>query len=257
MPPQLIVLRHGESQWNHENKFCGWIDIELTKKGRAEAAAAGQLILDKGLKPTSMYLSKLKRLIETGQIVAKQLQRQWMDDTKLWRLNERHYGQYQGRDKHDVFMLLGNTDEDRKKLYQYIRRDIDGTPPLTESIETDASIDERYDTVPREELPRGESLRMAIKRLIPFVQEIIDRELRDGGRTVLLVTHGLIVRGLIKTLSGVSDEDISKINVPNGIPLVFEYDEKIGKMSPTYYYLDKEMAMRGMDMVREQGLSRK
>lgn len=255
-PPQLIVLRHGQSQWNHENKFCGWIDIPLTDDGRREAAAAGKLIRDAGLLPACVYLSKLSRLIETAQIVAREIGRAWLDDHKLWRLNERHYGQYQGRDKHDVYRLLGDSDAARQQQYQYIRRNIDGCPPLVPSIDDDESMDERYRDVPPDLLPRGESLRMAMDRLLPYLMDVIQREMKQKNRLVLVVTHGLIVRGLIKSLCHVSDEDISQINVPNAVPLVFQWDEEKQEIGSKYCYLDQELAARGMEKVRSQGLSK-
>lgn len=249
---KLIILRHGESQWNHENKFCGWIDIPLTEKGKEEAEYAGELIKQYGLSPDILYTSKLIRSIETGFIILKVLNKPWVDHIKTWRLNERHYGQYQGRDKHEVFVELG---EDKEK-FQYIRRNYNGLPPLIDP-ELDASIDEKYnDLLNKNILPRGESLSMVMDRLIPFFKyEIFDHQMVQLNKTVLIVTHGSVVRSLIKYLNKVSDDDILKINVPTGIPLVFELNDR-GDLIKPYYYLDKEKAEKGIEKVKNEGLKK-
>ena len=252
---KLIILRHGESQWNHENKFCGWIDIPLSAQGEQEALRAGELIKAAGdLDPDIIYTSKLTRSIETGNTILHHLNKVWIDHTKTWRLNERHYGQYQGRDKHEVFLELN---QDKEK-FQFIRRNYHGKPPLIPALDADPSIDERYnDILNKSILPRGESLQMVMKRLIPyFIQEILNHQLIQLNKTVLVVTHGSIVRSLIKFLNHVSDEDISKINVPTGVPLVFELNDK-GELVKDYYYLDKALAEKGMEKVRNEGLKRK
>ncbi|MCP8718776.1 MAG: 2,3-bisphosphoglycerate-dependent phosphoglycerate mutase [Asgard group archaeon] len=247
---KLIILRHGESQWNHENKFCGWIDIPLSDKGKTEAVYAGELIKQHNLDPDILFTSKLKRSIETGLSILEVLHKPWIDHIKTWRLNERHYGKYQGRDKHEVFLELGKD----KEKFQYIRRNYHGLPPLVE-IGQDGSIDERYnDIMNKEILPRGESLLMVMERLIPFFKyEILDNEMIQKNKTVLIVTHGSIVRSLIKYLNHVSDDDISKINVPTGIPLVFELNDR-GELIKPYYYLDKEKAEKGIAKVKMEGL---
>ncbi|CAI5757638.1 unnamed protein product [Candida verbasci] len=250
---KLIILRHGESQWNHENKFCGWIDIPLTKKGIHEATYAGELISKANLSPDILYTSKLMRSIETGQIILDVLHKSWLDHIKTWRLNERHYGLYQGRDKHEVYLELG---QDKEK-FQYIRRNYNGVPPLIDSSK-DSSIDERYNNILNKNiLPNGESLKMVMDRLIPFFKyEILDKQMIQLNKTVLIVTHGSIVRSLIKYLNNISDEDISKINVPTGIPLVFELNDK-GELVKPSYYLDKEKAELGIEKVKNEGLKKK
>lgn len=247
---KLIILRHGESQWNHENKFCGWIDIPLSDKGLEEASYAGELLLKYNLKPTLMYTSKLTRSIQTGEIILHKINRLWCDNIKTWRLNERHYGLFQGVDKSKVFNKYG------KEKYQYYRRNYNAIPPVIASNEVDPSIDERYDNIdiPKYQLPRGESLKLVMDRLIPFFQhEIINKNLIHENKTVLIVTHGSVVRSLIKHLNKVSDDDISKINVPTGIPLVFELDDK-GNLAKDYYYLDEERAKKGMEKVSNEGI---
>lgn len=246
---RLIILRHGESQWNKENKFCGWIDIPLSIKGQQEAQYAAELIHSHNLDPDIIYTSKLTRSIETGLLILQKMNKIWIDHIKTWRLNERHYGKYQGRDKHDVYLELGSN----KERFQYIRRNYHGIPPLI-PLGEDMSIDDRYnDVVNRDVLPRGESLEMVMKRLIPFFQyEILDQQMIQLNKTVLIVTHGSIVRSLIKYLNNVNDDDISKINVPTGIPLVFELNDK-GELIK-FYYLDKEKAKQGIEKVKNEGL---
>lgn len=246
MPHKLIVLRHGESQWNHENKFCGWIDIPLSPKGESEARHAGELIAKAGLKPDIMYTLMLQRSIKTGQIILETIHRMWIPHYKIWRLNERHYGLFQGRDKNEVYQQYG------KEKYQYYRRNFHAVPPQL-SVDADQSIDEKYDSLNRNEIPTGESLELTMERLIPFVeQQVIGNNLIRDNKTVLIVTHGSIVRSLIKYFVNVSDDDISKINAPTGVPLVFELDDS-GKLATNYHYLDEELAQKGIAKVAKEG----
>lgn len=249
MPHKLIVLRHGESQWNHENKFCGWIDVPLSEKGKKEAQHAGELLARNGIKPSVMYTSMLQRSIKTGHIILETVGRMWIPHVKSWRLNERHYGAFQGRDKTEVYREYG------KERYQYYRRDFRAIPPLA-SAQNDTSIDERYEGLLDTASPSGESLETAMQRLIPFVDsEIVAQHVLAKNETVLVVTHGLIVRSLIKHFCHVSDENISKINAPTGVPLVFELDDT-GNLVGNYYYLDEELARKGMEKVALEGQAR-
>mgnify|MGYP001025082336 CR=1 FL=1 len=247
---KLVILRHGESQGNHENKFCGWIDLPLSETGLKEAEYAGDLIKDADLKPEIMFTSKLTRSIKTGEIILDRLSRIWIDHIKTWKLNERHYGQFQGRNKHEVFLHLN---QDKEK-YQYIRRNYYGCPPLIENRNDDPSLDERYQDIPSAFLPRGESLEMVIERVVPYFHETILPQLLIR-KTVLIVTHGSICRSLIKYLNNVSNDKISDINVPTGIPMVFELDDN-GKLVRDYYYLDKELAEKRMEKVKNEGLEK-
>lgn len=248
MVHKLVVLRHGESQWNHENKFCGWIDIPLSAKGENEAKHAGELLLKYDIKPDVMFTSMLQRSIKTGQIILETIGRMWIPDVKTWRLNERHYGAFQGRDKGEVFREYGH---DR---YQYYRRDFEAVPPETESVQRDSSIDERY-AHDASQLPKGESLRMTMDRLLPYVMdEIVAAQILQEDRTVLVVTHGSIVRSLIKHFAQVGDEAISKINAPTGVPLVFELADD-GTLARDFYYLDEELARKGIAKVAMEGHS--
>lgn len=247
---KLVVLRHGQSEWNKDSRFCGWIDISLSDKGRDEAKHAGELLVDNDLKPDIMYTSKLKRSIETGNIILTTMNRLWLDQVKIWRLNERHYGAYQGVNKHEVFESLN---EDKEK-FNYIRRNYRGLPPLTESAENDPCIDERYNGLPKDELPRGESLEMVMKRVVPFVEEeVINSQMMEKNKTVILVTHGSVVRSLIKHFTHISEDDIANVNIPTGIPLVFELDDH-GNLHKPYYYLDKDLAEQGIEKVRNEGI---
>ncbi|OBA21922.1 phosphoglycerate mutase [Metschnikowia bicuspidata var. bicuspidata NRRL YB-4993] len=246
MPHKLIVLRHGESQWNHENRFCGWIDIPLSEKGRREAHHAGQLLTAHGIKPSFMFTSMLQRSIQTGQIILETVGRMWVPHEKSWRLNERHYGAFQGRSKSEVYRQYG------KARYQYYRRDFHAVPPKADARH-DASIDERYEGLLDRTAPSGESLETTLQRLLPYVEsDIVSRRVLGHHDTVLVVTHGLIVRSLIKHFCHVSDERISEINVPTGVPLVFELDDR-GRLLGDYYYLDEELARRGMEKVAREG----
>lgn len=244
--PQLIVLRHGESQWNHENKFCGWIDVALSAKGEQEARHAGELLLKHHIRPDVMYTLMLQRLIKTGQIILETIHRMWIPHVKTWRLNERHYGAFQGRDKNEVYREYG------EQQYQYYRRNFRAVPPRLGAT-ADASVDERYEL---DRVPHGELLELTMQRLIPYIQhEVVDHQMLAEHRTVLVVTHGLIVRSLIKHFCGVSDADISTINAPTGVPLVFDLDSE-GKLVGDYYYLDEELARRGMAKVAMEGRSK-
>lgn len=246
MTHKLIVLRHGESQWNHENKFCGWIDIPLSTKGENEARHAGELILQTGVKPDIMYTLMLQRSIKTGELILETIHRMWIPHIKTWRLNERHYGLFQGRDKNEVYEQYG------KEKFQYYRRNFHAVPPQLD-VDTDESIDERYADLSRDEIPTGESLELTMKRIIPFVEsQMVEVNMVQENKTVLIVTHGSIVRSLIKHFVNVSDDEISKVNAPTGVPLVFELDET-GKLAKDYYYLDEGLAQKGMAKVAMEG----
>lgn len=230
------------------------MDIPLSTKGEEEAAHAGDLLNQHGIKPDVMYTSLLQRSIKTGQIMLEKTNRLWVSHHKSWRLNERHYGAFQGHKKNEMFEKYGS------EMFQYYRRDFLAVPPLATE---DPSIDERYlrpveiGGIERSQIPQGESLKLTMERLIPYIQsEVIEREMLKRQRIVLVVTHGSIVRSLIKHFAGVSDADISKINAPTGVPLVFEFDDS-GNLLGDYYYLDEELAKQGMAKVALEGHSPK
>lgn len=246
---KIIILRHGESEWNHENKFCGWIDVPLLSRGHQEAEHAGDLIVASGFHPIVMYTLKLTRSNQTGNIILAKLNRLWCDSYKSWRLNERHYGALQGQDKTKVCREFG------QQKYDFVRRDYNGLPPPVEG--DDPCVDERYEDAGTE-MPRAESLKLVSERFLPYFRlEIFARnhhKCTRADRAILVVTHGLIVRAFIKHFTHVSDAAILKINVPTGIPIVFELDENMNVVGD-YYYLDEEAAMAGIEKVRQEGRS--
>ncbi|GMG44854.1 unnamed protein product [Ambrosiozyma monospora] len=218
MTGTLILVRHGESEWNKNNLFCGWVDVRLSPKGETQARNTAKLIKQFQLKPQICFTSKLTRANQTTNIILDELNELYLDVHKTWRLNERHYGALQGRDKSEVLKEFG------EQQYMFMRRAYDGCPPLaTPDNDFYSSGDERY-TLEREqepqhqELPKGESLHMTMNRLIPYFENVIEPHLQNG-KTVLCVTHGSIVRAMLKYLFDIGDEEISMINVPNGIPL--------------------------------------
>lgn len=253
----IIILRHGESEWNHENKFCGWIDIPLLSRGKQEAEHAGDLILKNGFKPTVTFTLKLTRSNQTAYIILSKLNQLWCDQVKSWKLNERHYGDFQGKDKTEIFQALG------KDEYDFVRRDYNGLPPSV--VGDDPCIDYRYDDVDNKEnvLPRAESLKIVSERFLPFFEKdifhkyksrCVDDDSSVKKKAILIVTHGSIVRAFIKHFTKVSDSDILKINIPTGIPIVFEMNDNM-EVIGDYYYLDKEAAARGIDKVAKEGRS--
>lgn len=240
---KLIVLRHGESQFNHEHRFGGWIDVPLSAKGEREAAHAGQLLLENGLMPDLVYSLMLQRSIKTAHVILEQTHRMYVQHIKSWRLNERHYGSFQGQRKHDVYEKYG------QQKYNYYRRDFKAVPPKIDGA--DSSIDERYAHLPQEAIPQGELLEMTMRRMMPLLDDILAK-LRD--KTVLVVTHGSVVRSLIKHFAHVSDADIAHVNAPTGVPLVFEFS-LLGQLT-RHYYLDEELARRGMAKVAREGMEK-
>lgn len=242
--PTLIILRHGQSEFNNLNKFCGWLDAKLTAKGKEQAKFAANLIRQENLYPKIIFTSKLTRTIQTGNIILEELDRLWIDFHKTWRLNERHYGALQNRDKSKVREEVGD------EKYMYWRRAYDGVPPLIEKGVEGSAIDERYKYV-LDEVPRGESLHMVVDRLKPYLMNEIKQELikRD---CVLIVAHGSACRSILKILKNICDEDIKNINFPNAIPLIMELNEKM-ELIKDEYYLDPEIAKKRAEAVAKEG----
>lgn len=245
----LILLRHGQSEWNNTNLFCGWTDVKLTPQGEDQAAHSAELLAENLLLPDVVYTSKLTRACQTAYIIAQKLDRMWMAVHRTWRLNERHYGALQGRKKSDVVKEVG------KDKYMFWRRGYDGCPPKAcEKQQAACVTDNRYDfeDVPVDGLPKGESLRMVVERVRPYWENVIRKDL-ELGKVVLVVTHGSVVRSFIKILSEVGDQEIEQINIPNGVPLV--YDVKNGHVGKDYYYLDPQIAEERARQVAGEGLS--
>ena len=245
MTHTLILLRHGQSEWNLKNLFTGWVDVGLTEQGRAEAARAGELIAAFEPQPDILYTSVLKRAIHTANLALASADRDWLPVERSWRLNERHYGALQGLDKAQTLAEHGEA------LFMTWRRSFDTPPPpLADDSEWSQAGDERYADL-GDELPRTESLKLVIERMLPYWQQQIVPALR-AGRTPLIVAHGNSLRALVKHLDGISDEDIAALNIPTGIPLVYELDDELQPIGPSFY-LDPEAAAAGAAAVAAQG----
>ena len=245
MSYQLILLRHGNSVWNQQNLFTGWVDVELSDQGRAEAKRAGELLAESGLFPKILFTSRLKRAIHTAEIALAEAELSWLDVVRDWRLNERHYGALQGKDKAQTLEEFG------AEKFQTWRRSFDVPPPEIETgSEFDQSSDKRYSDI---EVPKTECLKDVLDRMLPFWEESIQPQLKARG-SVLITAHGNSLRALVKHLEGISNDEISELNIPTGIPLHYELDENfkpIGKGK----YLDPEAAAAGAASVASQGKS--
>ena len=213
--PTLILVRHGQSQWNLENRFTGWWDVDLTEKGVAEASAAGELLAAKGLLPTVAFTSLQTRAIKTLHLALEACGRLWIPETKEWRLNERHYGGLTGLNKAETAEKHG---EEQVHLW---RRSFDVPPPdLEPGSPFDLGNDARYAGIP---IPRTESLKLTIERVRPYWESAILPALA-GGETVIVSAHGNSLRALVKHLSGISDADIAELEIPTGEPIVYDFD---------------------------------
>ena len=216
--PTLILVRHGQSQWNLENRFTGWWDVDLTEKGVAEAKAAGKLLAEKGLLPTVAYCSVQKRAIKTLHLALEYCGRLWIPETKDWRLNERHYGGLTGLNKAETAEKHG---EEQVKIW---RRSFDTPPPPLEAgSEYDLAGDARYEGI---DIPNTESLKLTIERVLPYWEAEILPVLASG-ETVIISAHGNSLRALVKHLSGISDEDITGLEIPTGQPIVYDFDDNM------------------------------
>jgi 2,3-bisphosphoglycerate-dependent phosphoglycerate mutase len=245
MTHTLILLRHGNSTWNQQNLFTGWVDVRLSEQGVAEATRAGELLAESGLAPDVLYTSVLTRAIQTANIALDTANRSWIPVKRSWRLNERHYGALQGKDKAQTL------DEFGAEQFQLWRRSFDvPPPPLDDESEFSQAHDERYAGLGAD-LPRTESLALVIDRLLPYWESDIAPDLR-AGKTVLVTAHGNSLRALVKQLDGISDEDIAELNIPTGIPLVYTLDDDL-KPIGTAEYLDPEAAVAGAAAVANQG----
>jgi 2,3-bisphosphoglycerate-dependent phosphoglycerate mutase len=226
---KIVLLRHGQSTWNQENRFTGWKDVDLSEQGRAEAHEAGRLMTEAGFAFDLAFTSVLKRAIKTLGIALDELDQLWIPVTKHWRLNERHYGALQGLDKAETAAKHG---EAQVKVW---RRSYDiPPPPLTPDDERHPGRDPRYAGLSAKELPLSESLKDTVERVLPYWRDTIAPAVRSGTR-VILAAHGNSLRALVKYLDQVSDQDIVELNIPTGIPLVYELDESLRPLR--HYYL--------------------
>lgn len=226
--PRLILVRHGQSQWNLENRFTGWWDVDLTEKGEAEARAAGELLAAKGLLPTVAFTSLQTRAIRTLHLALDAAGRSWIPETKDWRLNERHYGGLTGLDKAQTAAKHG---DDQVKIW---RRSFDIPPPVLEAgSEFDLAQDVRYAGIA---IPNTESLKDTIARVLPYYESAIQPQLAKG-ETVVISAHGNSLRALVKHLSGISDEEITGLEIPTGQPIVYELGDDLAARER--YYLSE------------------
>lgn len=245
MTHTLILLRHGHSDWNEKNLFTGWVDCRLSEKGLREAARAGELLAEHGVLPDVVYTSLLSRAIQTANIALDTADRLWIPVERSWRLNERHYGDLQGKDKQQTLAEYG------PEQFQLWRRSFDvPPPPIDDSNEFSQASDARYAGIDGN-VPATECLKDVIDRLVPYWSGTITRDLA-AGKTVLITAHGNSLRALVKHLDGVSDDDIAELNIPTGIPLVYQLDDSfmpVGKAE----YLDPAAAAAGAAAVAAQG----
>jgi 2,3-bisphosphoglycerate-dependent phosphoglycerate mutase len=243
----LILIRHGESEWNAKGLFTGWVDVALSERGRAEAARGGELLAGAGLLPDVVHTSVLNRAIQTANIALDIAGLAWLPVRRSWRLNERHYGALQGKDKAQVRQQYGD------EQFTVWRRSYDvPPPPLADDDPLSQAADPRYAQLPDELLPRTECLRDVLARLLPYWHDQLIPDLA-AGRTVLVVAHGNSLRALIKHLDDISDADIAELNVPTGMPLVYDLDERFRPATRGGRYLDPEAAELAAEAVRAQG----
>lgn len=243
----LILLRHGQSSWNSLNLFTGWVDVELTEQGVSEARRGGVMLSESGLLPDILHTSVLLRAITTAQLALVECGRSWIPVKRSWRLNERHYGALQGKDKKQTLETYG---EEQFALW---RRSFDTPPPpIDPDDEFAQTYDDRYTELPPELLPDTECLKDVIDRMLPYWYDQIVPDLR-AGKTVLVTAHGNSLRALVKHLDQISDEDIAGLNIPTGIPLVYELDAKLRPLTRGGRYLDPDAAAEAAAAVANQG----
>ena len=246
---KLVLIRHGQSTWNLENRFTGWTDVDLTEQGRAEAQSGGELLKAEGFTFDIAYTSVLKRAIRTLNIVLAEMDLDWLPVIKAWQLNERHYGALQGLNKAEMAEKFG---EAQVKIW---RRSYDvPPPPLDLDDERHPRFDRRYAALTPEELPRTESLKETVARMVPYWQKTIAPTVQAGLR-VVVAAHGNSIRALVKYLDHISDAEITELNIPTGIPLVYELDADL-KPIRNYYLGDPEAAAKAAAAVAAQGKSK-
>jgi 2,3-bisphosphoglycerate-dependent phosphoglycerate mutase len=244
----LVLIRHGQSQWNLDNRFSGWADIDLTPLGVAEASAAGQLLLDAGYAFDVAHTSVLKRCVRTLWHVQESLQQMWIPVLTDWRLNERHYGALTGLNKAETAAKYG---EEQVHIW---RRSYDIPPPPLARADNESVHDPRYAQLLPEQIPDTECLKDTVERVLPYWHEVLAPAIRSGQR-VLVVAHGNSLRALVKYLDGISDDDIVGMNIPNGVPLVYEFDEQLRPLRRSYLGNADEIAAKTA-AVANQGKSK-
>ena len=245
---KLILLRHGESQWNAKNLFTGWVDVELSTKGIEEAKRGGLLLKESNLLPDIVHTSLLRRAINTASLALDNCDRHWIPVQRSWRLNERHYGALQGKDKAATLKEYG------EEQFQLWRRSFDVPPPaIDDNNQYSQSNDPRYANLGKD-LPKSECLKDVVIRMIPYFTNEITNDLRSG-KTVLVTAHGNSIRAIVKHIDGISDADIAGINIPTGIPLLYEFDKDFKPVKKGGEYLDPAAAQAAITAVANQGKS--
>jgi 2,3-bisphosphoglycerate-dependent phosphoglycerate mutase len=243
----LVLLRHGESEWNKANLFTGWVDVELSEKGRAEASRGGQLLTEHGLLPDVLHTSLLRRAITTAELALAAADRQWIPVRRSWRLNERHYGALQGMDKAATLARYG------EEQFMTWRRSYATPPPPIERGSTYSQDDDpRYASLPPEARPDTECLADVVVRMLPYWYDAIVPDLRSGA-TVLVTAHGNSLRALVKHLDGMGDEEVVGLNIPTGVPLRYDLDADLRPTTPGGQYLDPDAAAAAIEAVKNQG----
>ena len=243
--PTLILLRHGQSEWNLANLFTGWVDVDLTEKGIAEGEEAGRLLAAEGIAPDVLHTSLQKRAIRTAELALRGLDRQWIPVHRSWRLNERHYGALQGLDKKETTDKYG-----KEQVLIWRRAYATPPPPLEGAALAEQLADPRYAHLPPDLLPAAECLADVVDRMLPYWFDGIVPDL-VAGRVVMVAAHGNSLRALVKHLDGISDDDIVELNIPTGIPLVYELDEHL-RASGSRYLGDPEAAKAAAEAVAKQ-----
>ena len=243
----LVLLRHGESEWNAKNLFTGWVDVPLSEKGTAEAVRGGTLLTDAGVLPDVVHTSLLRRAITTANLALDAADRHWIPVKRSWRLNERHYGALQGKDKKQTLAEYG------EEQFMLWRRSFDvPPPPLADDDEFSQFHDPRYADLPPELRPRTECLADVVARLLPYWYDAIVPDLRAGW-TVLVAAHGNSLRALVKHLDGLAEDVVVGLNVPTGIPLRYDLDEDLRPLTAGGRYLDPAAAAAAIEAVKNQG----
>jgi 2,3-bisphosphoglycerate-dependent phosphoglycerate mutase len=247
---KLVLIRHGESEWNKENRFTGWKDVDLSEKGKEEAHSAGKLLRSEGYVFDEAYTSVLKRAIRTLWIILDEMDLMWIPETKSWILNERHYGALQGLNKAEMAAQYGE-----EQVLKW-RRSFDIPPdPLNADDPRYLGNDPRYSSIPKGEFPKTECLKDTVARVVPYWQYEIAPKIKEGKR-LIIAAHGNSLRALVKHLDNISDQEITGLNIPTGIPLVYELDEKLNRTN-SYYLGDQEAIKAAQEAVANQGKAAK
>jgi 2,3-bisphosphoglycerate-dependent phosphoglycerate mutase len=246
-PYRLVLLRHGESEWNAKNLFTGWVDVGLSERGRDEAIRSGALMADAGVLPDLLHTSVLRRAIQTAQLCLDPIDRHWLPVRRSWRLNERHYGALQGKNKKETLEQYG------EEQFMLWRRSYDTPPPpIADDDEFSQTADARYAGLPDEIRPRTECLADVVDRMLPYWYDAIVPDLLTQA-TVLVAAHGNSLRALVKHLDDMSDSEVVSLNIPTGIPLLYDLGPDLRPLSVGGRYLDPEAAAAAIEAVKNQG----